>query len=73
MSILDIIWVLHQELIDDHLHLNQLGPHNIDLDGTLVAFAQNRRLQLDLICEDVILDYAQILGYRAQKEENYWV
>ena len=73
MSILDIIGVLHQQLVNYHLHLDQLGSHNIDLDGTLVALPQNRRLQHDLVREDIILNHTQILRDWAQQEKNYRV
>ena len=70
MSILHIVGVLEQELIDDHLHRVELWSDNVNLHGTVVSLLQNGPLQFDLVRQDIILDDAKVLRNGAQQEKD---
>ena len=48
MGVLDVLWVLQQELVDDHLDGFKLGAHDVDLCDCVSAMV--RHLHLELVC-----------------------
>ena len=63
MGVLDVYWVLEEELVDDHLYRFKLGSDDVDLRTWVTAW-EHGALQFDRVRKDVVLLDAASLWYR---------
>ena len=73
VSVLDVVRILHQKLVNDHLHRFKLWSDDVDLGAGFTA--EVGPLQLELICEHaVFLDTHRLLvGLWVQEIHDYRV